>query len=131
MKKIVQLIILTLFLSQCRSIAQETQSKAPIKPEDTEIWKPKVPVITTDAKHQIPSDAIVLFDGTNLEQWTSAKDSKAAKWTLNGDGSMTVKDKTGDIQTKKNFRSIQLHLEWKSPKKVQDKGQSRANTRRF
>ncbi len=100
----------------------------PTKPEETEIWKPKVPVVTAGVKHQAPSDAVILFDGTNLDQWVSAVDSSAAKWVLNNDGSMTVNDKTGDIQTKKNFGSIQLHIEWKSPKEVQGEGQTRANS---
>jgi hypothetical protein len=41
---------------------------------------------------------------------------------------MTVKDKTGNIQTQQNFGSIQLHIEWKSPSQVNGKGQSRANS---
>ncbi len=129
MKRFLQLIILTLFLSQCKSIAQETQDKKVLtKPEETEVWKPKVPIVTTSKNNKVPSDAIVLFDGENLDQWTSAVDSTAVKWILNRDGSMTVKNKTGDIQTKKNFGSIQLHIEWKSPKEVQGIGQSRANS---
>ena len=47
---------------------------------------------------------------------------------MNNDGSMTVNNKTGDIQTVQNFGSIQLHLEWKSPAEVQGKGQSRGNS---
>jgi len=130
MRSLIQFIVISFFLSHCKGISQETQPNTtiPTKPEETEVWKPKVPIVTTGMNNQVPSDAIVLFDGTNLDQWTSTIDSTAAKWTLNKDGSMTVKNKAGDIQTKKNFGSIQLHIEWKSPKEVQSKGQSRANS---
>jgi hypothetical protein len=41
---------------------------------------------------------------------------------------MTVRDKTGDIQTKRNFGAVQLHIEWRSPDEVQGSGQSRGNS---
>jgi|TARA_B110000211_G_scaffold12765_1_gene13365 hypothetical protein len=41
---------------------------------------------------------------------------------------MTVKNKTGDIQTKRNFGSVQLHLEWRSSKEIRANGQSRSNS---
>lgn len=41
---------------------------------------------------------------------------------------MTVKDKTGDIQTKQSFGSMQLHIEWRSPAEIQGENQSRANS---
>lgn len=125
------LILATIFLLwNCKSISQETQkniNEVATKPEDTEVWKPKVPVVTNGI-NRVPSDAIVLFDGSSLDQWISAVDSTAAKWILNKDGSMKVKNKTGDIQTKQNFGSIQLHIEWKSPKEIQGKDQSRGNS---
>jgi hypothetical protein len=70
----------------------------------------------------------VLFNGKNLDEWISAKDSTPANWTINKDGSMTVKDKTGDIQTKRNFGNVQLHIEWRSPVPVKESGQHRANS---
>ena len=99
--------------------------EAPTKPEETEVWKPIRAIVNPTGQKGAPSDAIVLFDGSNLNQWTTAKDSTAAQWTLNGDGSMTVKDKTGDIQTKQNFTSVQLHLEWRSSPENTAKGQAR------
>jgi hypothetical protein len=70
----------------------------------------------------------VLFDGSGFDHWVMARDSSEVTWHLNADGSMTVKDKTGDIQTKKNFGDLQLHIEWRSPAEVQGKGQSRGNS---
>jgi len=99
-----------------------------MKPEDTEIWEPKPPQLTIDENTGIPSDAIVLFNGTDFDQWISSKDSSEVKWILNKDGSMTVKDKTGDIQTKQNFGSAQIHLEWRSNPEIKGENQSRSNS---
>ena len=103
-------------------------AKKRIRPKDTEIWEPKPKEVYVDELTNIPSDAIVLFDGSNFDEWISSVDSTAVKWRLNSDKSMTVKNETGDIQTKRNFGDIQLHLEWKSPEKIKDEGQHRANS---
>ncbi|WP_190810600.1 DUF1080 domain-containing protein [Flagellimonas sp. S3867] len=105
-----------------------SQEKEPTNPEATEIYKPVPPRVVAGEYGTAPSDAIVLFDGKHFDNWISSVDSTAVKWHLNKDGSMTVKDRTGNIQTKQNFGSIQLHLEWKSPKEVQRNGQNRANS---
>ena len=105
--------------------AQEVE---PTTPEETEFYKPVPPKVTPGEDGAPPSDAIVLFDGTSLDKWISSIDSTAAKWTLNKDGSMTVNNRTGDIQTKQNFGSVQLHIEWKSPADVQMEGQHRGNS---
>nr|WP_299171446.1 DUF1080 domain-containing protein [uncultured Allomuricauda sp.] len=104
------------------------QEKQPTNPEATEVYEPVPPRVIPGQLGAPPSDAIVLFDGKNFDHWISSADSSAVKWHLNKDGSTTVKDKTGNIQTKQNFGSIQLHLEWKSPKKVLRDGQNRANS---
>lgn len=109
-------------------VHEEYTGTEPTKPEETEFYEPVPPVVKPGAPGAPPSDAIVLFDGTNFDRWISAKDSTAVSWYLNDDGSMTVKDKTGDIQTKENFGDIQLHIEWKSPAEVQRDGQNRANS---
>jgi len=106
---------------------QETEKVEPTTPEETELYTPVPPKVTYN-ENGVPSDAIVLFDGTSLDNWISSKDSTAAKWHLNDDGSMTVADKTGDIQTKQNFNSIQLHLEWRSPDEILGENQSRGNS---
>jgi len=100
----------------------------PTTPEETEFYEPKVPMVGSALKGKVPNDAIVLFDGTSLDKWITANDSTPAKWRINKDGSMTVGDKTGNIQTTQNFGSVQLHLEWSSPAEIQGEGQSRANS---
>lgn len=119
-------IVLVLIFISFFSFSQENGKK--MKPADTEFWEPKVPTVVPGKNNVAPSDAIVLFDGENLNQWISVKDSTAANWYLNKDGSMTVKNKAGDIATKQNFGSIQLHIEWRSPSETHGEGQSRGNS---
>ena len=97
-------------------------------PKATEVWQPEVRVITPGEGTKPPSDAIVLFDGSNLNEWLSAKDSSQAMWTLNGDGSATVKPGAGDIMTKKKFGDCQLHIEFREPSVVKGEGQGRGNS---
>ena len=73
-----------------------------------------------------PSDAIILFDGTNLDEWSNSKGA-AAGWKV-ADGAMTVVKGTGTVQTKRNFGSVQLHLEWRTPAEVVSEGQGRGNS---
>ena len=109
-------------------VYEEYMGDEPTTPEETEFYEPKVKVVKPGSISTAPSDAIVLFNGENLDNWISSNDSTAAKWHLNKDGSMTVNDKTGNIQTKQNFGDVQLHIEWKSPLPVQLEGQHRANS---
>lgn len=109
-------------------VHEEYSGPEPTDPEATEFYEPVVPVVGPATNGNIPSDAIVLFDGSNLDQWISSVDHTAAAWTLNKDGSMTVKNKAGGIQTKQNFGDIQLHIEWRSPADVQLEGQHRGNS---
>lgn len=104
------------------------QEKEPTTPEATEFYEPVPPRVIPGKNNAAPSDAIVLFDGKDFDQWISSVDSTAVKWHLNADGSMSVNDKTGNIQTKNNFGSMQLHIEWKSPAEIQREGQNRANS---
>ncbi len=95
-------------------------------PKATEVWEPEPRVVTSGIGTAPPSDAIVLFDGTSLEHWMTL-DSAAAGWQIK-DGTMTVVKGTGDIRTKQNFGSVQLHLEWRTPAVVESEGQGRGNS---
>lgn len=99
----------------------------PTRPEATEIYEPVPPKVTLN-DNGVPSDAIVLFDGSTLEEWMHAQDSSAVQWQIKDDASFVVKDKSGDIRTKRDFGSMQLHIEWKSPTEITEEGQSRANS---
>ena len=88
--------------------------------------RPVPAVVTPGATNaEPPSDAIVLFDGKNLDQWVGNK-NKPAQWKVEN-GYMEV-TKTGAIRTKKSFGSCQLHIEWASPKEVKGSSQGRGNS---
>jgi len=107
---------------------KEVDLTEPTEPKDTEVWSPKPSVVTFKDKNQIPSDAIVLFDGSNFDAWKSKNTDGAPEWIINPDGSMTVKDKTGDIVTKEKFGDAQLHLEWRSDPNNTQTNQNRSNS---
>ncbi len=109
-------------------VYEEYLKEEPTEPEATEFYEPKVPAVGNALNRNIPHDAIVLFDGSSLDGWIHTQDSTAAKWHWNKDKTMTVADKTGDIQTTQNFGSVQLHLEWMSPAKIEREGQNRGNS---
>jgi len=98
------------------------------RPEATEVWKP-VPAVVTPGRTDLdpPSDAIVLFDGKNENEWVSVSDHSPAKWDVH-DGVLTVDKKTGNIETKRKFTNYQLHLEWKVPQGITGSGQARGNS---
>jgi PBP1b-binding outer membrane lipoprotein LpoB len=137
-KSISLLLLIIVFITACENNSTKNPSenqttevtkekKEPKKPEETEIWKPVPPKINFN-ESGVPSDAIVLFDGTNFDEWISSRDSTDVKWNLNEDASMTVKDKTGDIQTKRNFGSVQLHIEWRSDPNNTQTNQNKSNS---
>jgi hypothetical protein len=85
-------------------------------PESTELYSPVPPVVTPGEGTKPPSDAIVLFDASNFDQWQSLKGG-SVEWTLTDD-CMTVKPGTGGIITKRGFGDCQLHVEWRCPVEV-------------
>jgi 3-keto-disaccharide hydrolase len=100
------------------------------KPEDTEVWQPEPKIVTPGAAESAPpSDAIVLFDGKNLDEWVSAQDHSPAKWDVH-DGIVTVSKApgSGNIETKRTFRNYQLHVEWRIPENITGSGQARGNS---
>ncbi len=98
-------------------------------PKATEFYSPVPKVVSPGtAPSDAPSDAIVLFDGKNLDQWTSVKTpGTPAAWTVT-DGVFTVNKPAGNIETKKSFTDYQLHLEWRIPANITGTGQARGNS---
>ena len=108
--------------------AQQPGGRA--KPQDTEVWEPEPKVITPGSPDSAPpSDAIVLFDGNNLDQWVNTADKAPANWTVSN-GVMTVSKAkgAGNIETKRNFHNYQLHVEWKIPENITGTDQARGNS---
>ncbi len=102
-------------------------------PESSELWNPVPRKVTPGVLApaagtgvQAPSDAIVLFDGKNADEWQSA-DKSAAKWKVEA-GALTVKEGSGDVLTKKEFDDFQLHIEFRTPAVVKGDGQGRGNS---
>lgn len=96
-------------------------------PKLTEYWTPEPKVVTPGkTAADAPSDAIVLFNGNNFDQWETASKGPV-KWKLEN-GIMTVVGGTGNIQTKTGFGDCQLHVEWRTPAEVKGEGQGRGNS---
>jgi len=109
------------------------QEPAKPKPEETEVWTPVPAIVTPGATDAAPpSDAIVLFDGKNLDEWVSAQDHTPAQWIVT-DGTMLVKKapSVGNIETKRKFKNYQIHLEFKIPESITGSGQARGNSGLF
>lgn len=101
-------------LTALTACAQVTAEQEPWQQaQATEVWQP-VPAKVTVNEAGVPSDAVVLFDGSDLDAWESAGDGSAAPWNIKGDVLIT-NPKTGDIRTKDNFCDVQLHIEWQAP----------------
>ena len=65
----------------------------------------------------IPSDAVVLFDGTAesaARNWCAAN-GDATKWTV-ANGEFICTPGSGFAVSKEKFEDCQLHVEWKTPK---------------
>src|ERR1700743_1460730 len=118
-------IILTALIAGSFFMAN-AQEKA--KPEDTEIWDPIPKVVTPgSAFRDAPSDAIILFNGKNLDEWVQNSDGSPAKWDVKDD-ILTVNKQYGNIETKRKFTNYQLHLEWRVPANIAGEGQGRGNS---
>ena len=70
-----------------------------------------------------PSDAIVLFDGKDLSQWTPSRQP----WKVEN-GYMEVAANAGDLRSRERFGDIQLHIEWAAPEQVRGNSQNRGNS---
>ena len=68
--------------------------------------RPAPPKVDPGDASRPPSDAVVLFDGSDLSQW------QASDWRL-GDGYVEATD--GPLVSKQEFGDCQIHLEWRSP----------------
>lgn len=122
----IQILTFLLLFTALNLLAQEEPMK--MEPQMTEIWDPEVPVITPgETPQDAPSDAIVLFNGTDLSrEWTS-NDGGEPGWIVE-DGAVTVKKGEGTIKTKRVFGDCQLHIEWRTPAEVVGQSQGRGNS---
>ena len=120
-------LTILLFLAVVGISTAQYENRNALDPKVTEIYEPKVTKIAPGANAgDAPSDAVVLFNGKDLSEWT-ALDGSAPKWEVK-DGAVTVKKGGGDIKTKKAFGDFQLHIEWRTPSEIVGDGQGRGNS---
>lgn len=133
-KMIFGLMLFTAFVFSVQG--QQPSRPVTVRPDDpnkmapgmTEIMDPEVKIIQPGAKDgDAPSDAIVLFNGTDIN--TNWEDSRGnpSKWIVK-DGALICVKGSGVIKTKQKFTSFQLHIEWKAPSEVSGDGQGRGNS---
>lgn len=127
-----------------------------MQPAHTEFWLPQPPVVTpgsyvatvempvtgklkkgqaptapactaaSDIYVTAPSDAIVLFDGSGLDEWVGP-DGAAAGWQV-ADGVLTIVPGAREIITRRTFHDFQLHIEWSEPLDIEGESQGRGNS---
>jgi len=109
------------------------------KPHDLNRPRPRVitppGMSTPEAPGQPPSDATVLFDGTDLSKWKQDKKKGApesanddAKWKVEN-GYVEVVPGSGYMRTREQFPGdTQWHLEWATPSEVKGNSQGRGNS---
>ena len=105
-------VAVALFANNAISSAQEWKSGIE--------WQ-EPPLVTPGATDDAPpSDAVVLFDGTNLDAWNGGD-----KWLV--ENGIAIPQETA-ITTKQQFGDMQLHLEWSAPTEIRGEGQGRGNS---
>ena len=147
------LILLTAMFFLGNHTYAQNKNEANTKPwEVTELYKDvkKVaPAGASESSSGAPSDAIVLFDGTELSQWQKPKSdivvsmkefammiptmqstyrSQPAKWKITDEKELQVLPGEGPIATKKAFGDVQMHIEWLAPKATGKEGQGYSNS---
>lgn len=100
-------------------VATGTGSSKPEEFKSGIVW-PEPPVVTPGDASTPPSDAIVLFNGTDLSAFKNGN-----KWIVK-DGYAEAKGKS--IHSKQSFGDCQLHIEFATPAEVKGKSQGRGNS---
>ena len=114
-----------LVVSAVASAAQDDPRDWPIHSLD----RPRPPAIDpgpAGPPAPAPSDATVLFDGTDLSAWRS-RDGGPAPWRVD-DGYFEVVPGAGTLVTAQSFGDVQIHIEWSTPAPAEGEGQNRGNS---
>ena len=108
-------------------------------PDDHHPWavhdhnRPLPPVVTPAANiAQAPSDAIVLFDGTEAsfhENWRHNRpaDEREQNWIV-VEGALQSMRGAGKLSSLAELGDFQLHIEWRAPSEIVGQGQGRGNS---
>lgn len=81
---------------------------------------PEVKVVQPGNAGSPPSDAIVLFDGKDLSQWSNGN-----RWQVKDGCAISAGE---ELRSKQAFGDCQLHVEWATPEKIEGSGQGRGNS---
>jgi hypothetical protein len=87
---------------------------------------PQPRVVDPGGPDKPPSDAIVLFNGRDMESWTTRHGAPATCQAV--DSEMICRSGDGDTMTKQTFGDAQIHLEFKVPYMPNQTGQLRGNS---
>lgn len=87
---------------------------------------PQPKAVNPGGPGQPPSDAVVLFDGKNLDGWQHI-DGSPAKWAVEN-GEIVCKTGSGNIRTTESYGSAQIHIEFSTPDQRDATGQARGNS---
>lgn len=89
--------------------------------------RPQPPIVTPSKRFSQeappPSDAIVLFDGTDFSKWVGERGPETGWKIVDG----AAEAARGKIRTKDDYGDCQLHIEWATPTEIKGKGQGRGN----
>ncbi|MBB6431699.1 3-keto-disaccharide hydrolase [Algisphaera agarilytica] len=127
MKKFSVCLVIGLLAAGAGEVAEEPLPLLPSGWHVHDRERPLPPVITPGATNaEPPSDAIVLFDGTNTDEWWANAENDV-QWKIQ-DGYMEIVPKTHGMSTRRKFGDMQLHLEWAAPEEIKGHAQQRGNS---
>lgn len=111
------------------TLAGQAAGQEPLRWLAHDMQRPR-PAVVTPGKLALPalppSDAMVLFDGSDLSHWRST-DGEPAKWRVR-DGYMESVPGSGYLVTAESFGDVQLHVEWAAPVPARGRSQGRGNS---
>lgn len=154
LKRVISALLIVLIAVAAQGAEKKKGKKAPKGPKppsygytDTpklpsgwrvhDLNRPHPKVITPgDKPGAAPSDAKVLFDGTDLSNFVGTKQDNPKKPRYNAEGKASWKvgngfmeaNKTGDLYSKDKFGSCQLHFEFATPNPPEGLSQGRGNS---
>lgn len=117
-----------LFFTAITASQLHAQSVFDYEVHDTEREQPPIvdPGPASAQPMPVPSDAIILFDGSDFSHWVDSN-GEEPQWLIEN-GYMEVVPRTGSIFSKEEFGDIQLFVEWATPDEIEGDGQGRGNS---
>jgi hypothetical protein len=127
-RKLITTILLSLgsLAAFASGAAARAQTPAGWKAHDMNRARPEMVTSSVRLPVAAPSDAVVLFDGSDVSQWRS-EDGGPAKWIVK-DGYMESVRGSGYVFSRPAFGDVQLHVEWAAPVPAEGIGQGRGNS---